>query len=78
MNHTEIVKKLVGNIQPAGESHTDKERFENLKDMCLLVDNLVSEIVDVSKNKDRYEHSMKEMGLFANKFLNEMVENITN
>lgn len=70
MTHTEIVKKLVGSIQPVGETNTDCQRLENLKVMCAIVNDLVIEINRVSyENKDRYEHSMKEMSLYAEQFL---------
>jgi len=69
MTYTEIVKKLVGNIQPAGASHIDVERFENLKEMCKLVNELVIEIDNVSCQEDRPEHSIKMMGEYAHNFL---------
>lgn len=70
MTHTEIVKKLIGEIQPAGASHIDTERFENLKAMCELVNNLVDEIETVSfENKDRQEHSTKKAGEYAHDFI---------
>lgn len=64
-----IVKKIVGDIQPAGASRIDEKRFENLKEMCKLVNELVSEIDKVACEKDRQEHSIKEMGKYAHKFL---------
>ena len=67
---TDVVKKLVGNIQPYGASHIDEERFENLKTMCKLVNELVAEIDSVAyENKDRYEFSMKQMADYASNFL---------
>jgi len=70
MTYFEIVNKLIGNIEPVGSTHIDEKRFENLKEMCHLVNCLVSQIDEVSyKNKDRQEHSMKEMGEYAYKFL---------
>ncbi len=71
MNYTEIVKKLIGNVQPYGATHIDEQRFENLKAMCLLVNNLVMEIDRVSENKERQEFSMREMGNYAYNFLTE-------
>lgn len=69
----EVVKKLVGPINPVGESHTDKNRFENLKVMTELVDCLLTDINAVSyKNKDRVEASMKKAGNFASKFFDEI------
>lgn len=69
MDYTEIVNKLVGNIQPSGMSHIDRDRFENLKEMCILVNMLVIEIDNVACQKDRHEHSIKEMGEYASNFL---------
>lgn len=71
MNYTEIVKKLIGNIQPAGASHIDPERFKNLKEMCELVNNLVIEIDKVVyDNKHAQQHSIKEMVEYAEDFIN--------
>ena len=70
MTHLEIVKKIVGDIQPAAETHTDNKRFENLKEMCHLVNCLVGEIDNVAYDtQDRAEHSMKKMGQYASDFL---------
>lgn len=70
MTHTDIVKKLIGNIHPHGASHIDGDRLENLKEMCALVGDLVYEINFVARNnKDRQEHSMKIMGEYAHDYL---------
>jgi hypothetical protein len=69
MTYTEIIKKLIGEIQPAGAAHIDTARFENLKEMCNLVEDLVSEIDKVAYNAERHEFSMHEMGVYANNFL---------
>lgn len=70
MTHYEIVKKLIGDIQPAGDSSIDPQRLQNLKDMCQLVNELVSDINDVAyRNKNAYQHSIKEMGNYADNFL---------
>ena len=72
MTNTDVVKKLIGKTQPYGDSNIDRERFENLKAMCELVGDLIEEIKDVAREKDRYESSMKEMGLYAYKFLSQL------
>lgn len=70
MTHLEIVQKLIGNIDPVGCSNRDEKRFENLKEMCELVENLVVEIQWVAnRNKDAYESSVKRSGEYAYKFL---------
>ena len=70
INIKDLVLKITGGINPIGESNTDRERFENLKVLCELVNELVGEIDNVAyKNKDRYEASMKAAGEYAFKFL---------
>lgn len=65
----DIVKKLVGPINPIGETNTDNERFHNLKVMTELVDDLLTEIDDVAYyNKDRQEYSIKRAANYASKF----------
>lgn len=66
----EIVKKLVGRIDPVGETNTDNDRYENLKVMTELVDALLTDIDMVAMyNKNRQEFSRKRAGGFASKFL---------
>lgn len=70
MTHTDIVKKLIGNIHPIGDSRIDEGRLENLKAMCELVKNLVNEIEVVHfNNKDSHEHSVKKAYDYASDFL---------
>jgi hypothetical protein len=64
-----VVNKVIGNINPAGDASRDDIRLSNLVEMCELVELLVNDIRDVSKNKDRYEHSMKKSGEYADNFL---------
>jgi len=69
MTHKEIVLKLIGEIEPIGVSEIDSLRFENLKAMCNLVNELVADIDEVVKNKNRHEYSMRKLGEYADKFL---------
>lgn len=64
----EITKKLVGPINPIGESRTDEIRFENLKEVCGLVEALLSDIDKVIPNKRRQEGSMMKAGEYADRF----------
>lgn len=71
MTITEIVKKLVGEIEPIGETNIDNKRYDNLMLMCAIVDDLVCAIENVAdKNKDRAEFSMKRAGHYAYNFIN--------
>lgn len=74
MDYKEIIEKLIGAIDPIGESTADGRRFENLKNMTDLVEGLLYEIGSVARhNKDRHEDSMKKAGKFANEFLGHIV-----
>jgi len=65
----DIVMKLTGPVMPVGETNEDRRSFENLKQLCDLVDQLVSTIDSVIPNKNRHEASMKQAGEYADKFL---------
>lgn len=69
-----IVNKLAGNIRPTGDSSRDDERLINLKQVCRLVDELLVDIIDVSKNSEAREHSVKLAGVTAESFLLEWRE----
>ncbi len=65
----DVVKKLVGEIDPIGDSNHDMQRFENLNTMTDLVDTLLVDIADVARfNKNRHEASMKKAGEYAHDF----------
>ena len=70
----EIVKKLIGEINPIGDSNVDRARLENLKVTTGLVDKLVFDIDSIVPNKDRVERSMEQAGEFADKFLTDLRE----
>jgi hypothetical protein len=69
MDIYEIVKKLVGGIQPVGETNVDNKRYENLVEMTELVDKLIFDISQVAYNKNSYMASYKKAGVFADNFL---------
>lgn len=76
----DVVKKLVGPIEPIGDSGADKERLSNLQAMTALIDGLLAEVSRVGvDNAGSYEHSVKHAGKFANDFIayvgREIVEN---
>lgn len=70
MTNYDVVKKLVGEIKPIGETYADLQRFENLEKMTVLVNLLVQDIDQVVyENKNRIEYSIKRSVDFASKFL---------
>lgn len=73
MDYHKICKKLIGRIYPVGETITDDERFENLKEMANLINNLLSDMDDiVVRNKDSQEFSVRRSVEFVEKFFNDI------
>lgn len=64
-----VTKKLIGSIEPVGETNTDEKRLENIKQHIDLVSALLHDLQCVRHNKDRDEHSMKQIGKEADDFL---------
>lgn len=73
MDVAEVVRKLVGPIEPVGETHTDDKRYENLKAMTQLLDTLIFEVSEVARNnRGGQEYSRNRAGMLAQEFLNEL------
>lgn len=73
MTNYDVVKKLIGEINPVGETNRDNHRFDNLKAMTQLVSLLVSDIDNVAfMNKGSQEYSVKRASDFASKFLSDL------
>jgi hypothetical protein len=71
MDYYEIITKLIGPIQPVGESNEDSKRLDNLTATTDLIDKLLMDVMNASNVKDRYEHSMKQIGLQADLYISE-------
>jgi hypothetical protein len=70
MDIYEIVKKLVGNINPVGKSEVDADRLQNIIVICDLANKIIEDIGYVRNNNiDAYESSVVEIRDVANKFL---------
>lgn len=72
----DVVRKLVGYINPVGETTEDNERFENLRKMTQIVEWLTTDISRIRSNMNCHEYSMKHAGEYADTFLNELAEEI--
>jgi len=72
MDYYEIVTKLVGNINPVGETQVDDERFKNLQAMTELVDKLLSDIDRVAMLSSKPEYSISRAGKFAADFFDSL------
>lgn len=71
MTNYDVVKKLIGEITPVGESYEDAKRLENLKEMCKLMEEIQYDIAYIAHVfKDDNRGSVKPFSDYANKFLN--------
>ena len=72
MDIHEIVKKLVGEIEPVGETNIDNARFENLKVMAELIGKLIFDIDELIPLKDRAEYSINRAGKYADRIFDDL------
>jgi hypothetical protein len=69
MELSDVVDKLIGNVEPVGETHEDGRRLENLESMVRLTDHLIEKLMQVEKSKNSYMASVKKAGVYTNKHL---------
>lgn len=69
-----VVKKLLGEIKPVGETNADNKRFENLVATTHLINELLFEVGEVAQFASRFEDSMSRAGKHAEKFLKDIRE----
>ena len=73
MTNYDVVKKLIGEINPVGETYEDNKRFENLKAMCELLNEIHTAVDNVAyEYRDRHEFSIKRACVYAKKQLDHM------
>jgi hypothetical protein len=77
MTHYDIIKKLIGSVEPYGDSKIDEQRLKNLNDMQILVEQLIRDIKSAASYSDRQEHSMQQIGVHAKMFLQEIANDIS-
>ena len=58
----DIVFKIVGEIEPVGETNTDNVRFSNLQTLLNTLDILIDEVTFVLPCENRYKYSMQRAG----------------
>lgn len=72
MELNDIVLKLIGPVEPIGETYEDNRRYKNLEELIKLVDHLLYNIDVVATGKDRVEYSIKRAGVLADEFLKDV------
>lgn len=67
--YKEVIDKLIGRVNPVGETHTDNERKENLKNLIELYDYIGMKLFTIAEDKESHMWSIKESGILAYKQL---------
>lgn len=65
---SDIVMKLIGEVEPVGETNADNQRYDNLLLLLNTVDILIDEIRFVMPYSEYAERSMKRAGKEAVKW----------
>lgn len=73
-NIYDVTQRLLGEIEPQGESNIDAVRLQNLEDTIMLAESLIDDIVSVARHKNRQEASMKCAVRKAHCFIYQLVE----
>ena len=73
-NVYDVTQRLLGEIEPQGESNIDIVRLENLNQTIEVTEQLINDIFLVARHKDRPENSMKVAGQKADKFIDYLKE----
>jgi len=76
MDYYEVVRELLGSINPIGETNTDNERYKNLEATLALIDDLVSDVSLITEYSNRPEYSMSRSGKRAKTYLYGLHESI--
>jgi len=74
----DIVRRLTGEICPAGDSCIDERRLKSLKATIRLVEQLIGDIAGIAELKDRPEHSIRQAGNRAEEFLCDLRQDLRN
>jgi hypothetical protein len=61
----QIIRKLIGNIEPYGDTNIDEDRKLNLEEYNELVYRLVEDLINIAKFRDRPETSINKLGKIA-------------
>lgn len=70
MTHTDVIRKLIGHINPVGETNSDNEAFQNIKKQCEVINDLLEDVQRIaSLHRNRQEYSMKRVGTLAQEFI---------
>ena len=72
MRLIDVVRTLIGPIEPVGETYEDRARYANLQTMTMLMEHMLGDIHCVAQQKDSSMASVKRAGKLASKFLHDL------
>ena len=58
----DLVMKIIGEIEPVGETNMDEVRYAHLEVLLETLEALIDEVRYLEPYKDRHEYSMKKAG----------------
>lgn len=65
LNLLEVIRKIIGDTSPSGDSHIDSERIENAKQLNMLLYELVIQVAEDTQCIFDYRHSMTKVSEVA-------------
>lgn len=75
MTNYDVVKKLIGKINPVGESNEDARRLKNLEDMCELAEQIIYDVNCLAFDfRDSHEASIRKSCEVADTFISSLRE----
>ena len=69
MSVEEILEKLLGKIEPVGETNEDNKRYENIENYKKALNFIFGRLEKASLYADRKEYSMQKIGKECKEFL---------
>ena len=70
----EVINKLVGNIEPYGESHHDEIAYNNQEELIYIIRELIGDLGANSRYENRVEYSVKKIGKRAHDSLKDLYD----
>ena len=74
MNTTEVIMKIIGKVNPIGETNEDERRYDNLIELLEITNHLIGIIDRVAINKDSKMHSKYKLGKRAYEFMDKYIK----
>ena len=72
LNITQIIRKIIGETEPYGETRIDEIRAENQDELIEVCESFIDELIRNSKYDERVEYSMNLIGKKAKNYLIEL------